>query len=164
MLGAISTPLDALLYDEVDKLPAENMEWSRGRVAHSELRLAIYFSAGYSPGAGIDLRYQAGSQHRWLVDCANRSCSRKKSEAICLEDEFPDCMAQIRGEWRRVCPDCKREQLLVPVVSARNRGDERQFDLGTLDGSQAAKVSHREVQLFRPGQAGRRSDATNHRR
>jgi hypothetical protein len=103
MIGAISTPLDVLLYDEVDLLPAENMEWSRGRVAHSDLRVSVYFSAGYSPGAGIDLRYQEGTQHKWRVNCLNRRC---KERDICLEEVFPDCLAVIGGSWVRVCPSC----------------------------------------------------------
>jgi hypothetical protein len=109
MIGAISTPLDVLLYDEVDMLPAENMEWSQGRVAHSDLRAAVYFSAGYAPGAGIDLRYQEGTQHKRLFDCANRSCKRK---GICLEEEFPECVAPnpapVGDLFIRVCPSCKR--------------------------------------------------------
>ena len=108
MIGAISTPLDALLNDEVDLLPAENKEWSQGRIAHSDLRLTVNFSAGYSPGAGIDLCYQDGTQHKWRVDCSNRSCRRKE---ICLEESFPDCIrenpAPIGDYYMRCCPDCK---------------------------------------------------------
>lgn len=108
MIGAISTPLDVLAYDEVDLLPAENREWSQGRVAHSDLRVSFWFSAGYSPGAGIDLKYQQGSQHKWLVDCKNRACMRK---GICLEETFPECVrlnpAPIGDRYVRCCPDCK---------------------------------------------------------
>lgn len=114
MIGAIATPLDVLTYDEVDLLPAENREWSQGRVAHSDLRSSIWFSAGYSPGAGIDLKYQEGSQHKWLVDCTNRSCRRK---AICLEETFPDCLVPIGTKWHRACPDC--EQPLDIVKNGR---------------------------------------------
>jgi hypothetical protein len=103
MLGAITKPLDALLNDEVDLLPAENLEWQHGRVAHSDLRLRLFFSAGYSPGAGIDLRFQEGTQHKWRVDCANRKC---RAKAICLEEAFPECMVESGGRWRRACPKC----------------------------------------------------------
>jgi hypothetical protein len=106
MLSAISIPLDVLINDEVDMLPAENLEWSQGRVAHSDLRVTLNVSAGYAPGAGIDQRYQEGTQHKYLIDCPTRTCKRR---AICLEENFPECMAMIRGKWQRVCPDCKTE-------------------------------------------------------
>ncbi|MGA7616320.1 MAG: phage terminase large subunit family protein [Thermoanaerobaculia bacterium] len=104
MLGAVSIPLDVLAYDEVDLLPEENLEWSRGRVARSPLRLAIYFSAGYTPGAGIDSKWQEGSQRRILFRCAH--C---RLRGICLEETFPECMAKLGGHWTRVCPRCRRE-------------------------------------------------------
>jgi len=111
-LGAISKPLDALLNDEVDELPVENLEWAQGRLTHSDLRLRINFSAGYTPGGGIDQLWQNGSQHRFLVDCQAKKCRRK---GICLEETFaeatqksaiPQCVAEIRGHWRIVCPSC----------------------------------------------------------
>jgi hypothetical protein len=106
MIGAISTPLDVLLNDEVDLLPAENLEWAQGRIAHSDLRASIYFSAGYAPGAGIDMRFQEGTQHKWLVDCSQRKCLK----AMCLEEIFPDCIgrnpAPHGDEYTRICPKC----------------------------------------------------------
>lgn len=104
ILGAISIPMDAVFYDEVDMLPTENQEWSEGRVAASDLRVKVFVSAGYTPGGGIDSRYQEGTQHKRLFDCENRSCRAKK---ICLEETFPDCMAKIGTSWKRVCPECK---------------------------------------------------------
>jgi Phage terminase large subunit (GpA) len=128
MTGAISTPLDALLYDEVDLIPAENMEWSTGRVAHSDLRLSVYFSAGYAPGAGIDLRYQEGSQHKWRVDCHSRGCKRA---GICLEENFPECLAEIKGHFVRVCPDCQHPLDVVKngrwVATFPQRAKKRRF-------------------------------------
>jgi hypothetical protein len=135
MMGAISTPLDAMLYDEVDMLPAENMEWSQGRVAHSDLRLQIFFSAGYTPGAGIEKKYREGSQHRWLIDCKKRGC---KKTGICLEDEFPKCMAQIGSSWTRVCPDCKepldivKNGRFVPLFPAKAAAHRYSFRISAL--------------------------------
>jgi hypothetical protein len=108
MMGAISTPLDVLINDEVDKLPAENKEWSEGRIAHSDLRTEINLSAGYTPGAGIDLLFQNGTQHKWRVDCSQRGCLKE----ICLEETFPDCIGENPSphgdRFVRVCPKCKR--------------------------------------------------------
>lgn len=113
MLGVISTPLDILLNDEVDKLPAENKEWAVGRIAHSKVRATIDFSAGYTPGAGIDLLYQEGTQHKWLVDCSTRRCLK----AICLEEAFPECIgpnpAPLGDRFYRVCPKCKSQLDIV---------------------------------------------------
>lgn len=103
ILDAISIPLDAVFYDEVDYLPTENQEWSEGRVAASDLRIAVYVSAGYIPGGGIDRRYHEGTQHRFLVSCRARGCM---TPDICLEETFPECVARVRGTWRRVCPEC----------------------------------------------------------
>lgn len=128
MLGAISTPLDALVYDEVDLLPAENLEWSQGRVAHSDLRFSLFVSAGYSPGAGIDRRFSDGTQHKYLVDCTARGC---RTKAICLEEVFPDCIARVKGEWKRVCPNCKQELDLKKngrwVASVPSRARDKKF-------------------------------------
>jgi hypothetical protein len=105
MSGAINTPLDVRLYDEVDMLPVENKELSEGRTAHSKLNLEIALSAPYAPGAGIDLLYSEGTKNRWLVDCGK--CKRKK---IDLEETFLETEGQIirlvRGAWCLVCPDC----------------------------------------------------------
>lgn len=104
ILNAISIPADVIISDEVDMLSEENREWADGRVAHSDLRLRINVSAGYTPGAGIDLLFQAGTQHKLYFDCLNtRRCGRKK---INLEETFPACMAEVSGKWERVCPDC----------------------------------------------------------
>lgn|GEM_PF-943661 len=131
MMGAISTPLDVLLNDEVDLLPAENLEWAQGRIAHSDLRASIYFSAGYAPGAGIDLRFQDGSQHKWLVDCSRRSCLKR----ICLEEVFPDCIgpnpARSGDTYVRICPKCKTPLDIVKngrwVASFPQREKQRKF-------------------------------------
>lgn len=112
-LGAISKPLDAIFNDEVDDLPPDNLEWSQGRLTHSDLRLRLNFSAGYIPGGGIDQLWQNGSQHRFLIDCRAKGCRRK---AICVEEIFlegtndmrvPDCVREIRGRWHLVCPSCR---------------------------------------------------------
>ncbi len=111
-LGAISRPLDALLNDEVDELPADNLEWSQGRLTHSDVRLRLNFSAGYIPGGGIDQLWQHGSQHRFLYACKNRKC---RTRDICLEEVFlgatnsgqiPRCVRRLQGRWRLACPEC----------------------------------------------------------
>jgi Phage terminase large subunit (GpA) len=102
--NATSIPMDALIYDEVDLLDEENATWSEDRVAHSSLRLKLYLSVGMFPGAGIDARYQTGTQHRYAISCEH--CGKRDQV---LEDSFPDCMRVIDGAARRVCTRCHRE-------------------------------------------------------
>jgi len=101
--NATSIPMDALIYDEVDLLDEENATWSEDRVAHSALRLKMYLSVGMYPGAGIDARYQTGTQHRYAVSCER--CGKRDQ---ILEDSFPECMRVIDGSARRVCTKCHR--------------------------------------------------------
>lgn len=105
---AVSIPLDAIFPDEVDLLSKENLEWLDGRVMASRLRFWFYLSAGYTPGAGIDLRWQEGSQHKFLVKCVKCGLADQ-----CLEDLFPATMIEKDGQWIRVCSGCKRALDLV---------------------------------------------------
>lgn len=99
--NAISIPLDANLYDEVDVLPEENMEWSDDRIAASTFRFRFFFSVGMYPGAGIDAKYAEGCEYNWVVKCP--SCGRDDQV---LEDLFPACIQRVQGEWQRVCIKC----------------------------------------------------------
>lgn len=99
--NATSIPMDALIYDEVDLLDEENTVWSEDRVAHSMLRLKMYLSVGMFPGAGVDARYQTGTQHRYAISCPR--CGKRDQV---LEDLFPECMRVIAGVATRVCSKC----------------------------------------------------------
>lgn len=100
VLGAISIPSDGNLYDEVDLIDPENLEWSLDRVAASDLALLRYFSVGMFPGIGIDERYQDGDQRKWHVRC--QSC---RHEQI-VEDEFPGNMVTRDGKVCLACIKC----------------------------------------------------------
>lgn len=101
--NAISIPLDVGLYDEVDVLPTENMEWSRDRFAHSELRFRLFYSVGMSPGLGIDALYQDSCMHKWRIRCPH--CRR---DDVVLEELFEsvEVVRRVGGAWRYVCPGC----------------------------------------------------------
>ncbi|MDI3480802.1 MAG: hypothetical protein PWQ97_457 [Tepidanaerobacteraceae bacterium] len=102
VLGAISIPSDCNLYDEVDLIDQENLEWSLDRIAASDLALMRYFSVGMFPGIGIDERFQDGDKRLWHVKCA--IC---KHEQV-VEDEFPDDMVVKDGKVMLVCIKCGR--------------------------------------------------------
>jgi hypothetical protein len=98
--NAVSIPLDASLYDEVDILPADNLTWSEDRIAASQLRLRLFFSVGMRPGAGIDARFEGGTGSLWVVKCPG--CGREHV----LEERFPSCLAEGPDGARLVCPAC----------------------------------------------------------
>lgn len=99
--NAISIPLDCNLYDEVDILPEENMEWSYDRIAASDIRFRYNFSVGMMPGLGIDAKYQDGCQYVWNVKCP--ACGKDNQV---LEDLFPACIRKVNDRWERVCIRC----------------------------------------------------------
>lgn len=101
---AASRPMDFQISDEVDLTSEAVRRWKGGRMRHSKLRAEFDFSAPYRQDSGIDARYQAGSQCRWLVKCVE--CGKNE---ICLEESFPECMREFNGKWVRVCPDCKKK-------------------------------------------------------
>ena len=100
---AISIPLDALVFDEVDVLNQDNMAWANDRIAASGYGRKFYFSVGMNPGRGMDAGYGASSQRVWVVRCPG--CGRDDQV---LEELFPACVRRVAGEWRRVCAGCGR--------------------------------------------------------
>ena len=102
VLGAISIPSDCNLYDEVDLIDQENLEWSLDRVAASDLALLRYFSVGMFPGIGIDERYQDGDRRLWHAKCT--ACGLEQV----VEDEFPANFVKVDGQVKLVCVKCGR--------------------------------------------------------
>lgn len=98
--GAISIPSDCNLYDEVDVLNPENMEWAQDRISASELGWQRYFSVGMIPGEGIDERYQASDKRKWVVTC--QACNKEQT----IEDEFQENMVKKDGQVYLVCVKC----------------------------------------------------------
>jgi hypothetical protein len=102
VLGAISIPSDCNLYDEVDLIDQENLDWSMDRIAASDLALLRFFSVGMFPGIGIDERYQDGDRRRWHVRCGG--CRHDQV----MEDEFPENFVRRDGQVMLVCVRCGR--------------------------------------------------------
>ncbi len=101
LTDAISIPLDALAFDEVDVLNQENMAWADDRIAASDFRRKLYFSVGMNPGLGMDAGYQATSQRVWVVRCP--ACG--KDDQV-LEELFPECVRRVSDTWERICAGC----------------------------------------------------------
>jgi hypothetical protein len=104
--GATSRPMDFQLSDEVDLTSEKIRKWKRGRMSASKLRVELDFSAPYRQDSGIDARYKAGSQHKWLVKCV--ACGK---DEVCLEEimDLTECFRNFSGTWVRVCPKCHRK-------------------------------------------------------
>ncbi|UCH11171.1 MAG: phage terminase large subunit family protein [Fidelibacterota bacterium] len=100
---AISIPLDALAFDEVDVLNQENMAWADDRIAASRFGQRLYFSVGMHPGLGIDAGYERTTQQVWVVRCP--AC--RKDDQV-LEELFPACVKRVDGKWQRICVGCGR--------------------------------------------------------
>ena len=94
--NAISIPLDVLIRDEVDDLPADNLKWSNDRIDASPLALTLNLAVGRTPGAGIHAMFEAGDRRRWHVRC--QAC---RAESV-LEEHWPKVFS---GD-ALACPAC----------------------------------------------------------
>ncbi|MGZ5445280.1 MAG: phage terminase large subunit family protein [Thermoanaerobaculia bacterium] len=104
--GATYRPMDWQLSDEVDLTSEKIRKWKSGRMAASKMRAELDFSAPYAEDSGIDARYKAGSQSKWLVKCV--ACGK---DEIVLEEilDLTECFRNFSGTWVRVCPQCHRK-------------------------------------------------------
>ena len=94
LTDAISIPLDALVFDEVDILNRDNLLWADDRLAASSYGSKVYFSVGMNPGTGIDEGYQQSDQRVWVCRCG--ACGQDDQV---LEELFPDCVQPVGAGW-----------------------------------------------------------------
>lgn len=106
--GLRSDPVDAVFFDEFDLFPDGVQGAARGRMAHSDLKIEHYLSNPTLPDHGIDVLFQLTDQRYWLLKCP------KCGALTCLEDHFPECLVELRGEVVRLCMSC-RDAALDPA-------------------------------------------------
>jgi hypothetical protein len=106
--GLRSDPVDAVFYDEFDLFPDGVQGAARGRMAHSDLKIEHYLSNPTLPDQGIDLVFQQSDQRHWMLKCP------KCNDWTCLEDNFPDCLVEWKGDVVRLCMHC-RDAALDPA-------------------------------------------------
>ncbi|MFC1481229.1 phage terminase large subunit family protein [Candidatus Neomarinimicrobiota bacterium] len=112
LTDAISLPLDALIFDEVDILNRDNLVWANDRLAASAYGSKVYFSVGMNPGTGIDEGYQQSDQRIWLCRCPGCGLDDQV-----LEELFPDNVHLHHGSWQLVCVRCGKP--LDPQAAGR---------------------------------------------
>jgi len=106
----ISIDLDGIILDEVDELDQNLAVYLDDRIMHSSYARRIALSRPSVPGMGIDAEFEASDQKHWLLRC-NRCRTW-----TCLEESFPACLIEVRGEWRLVCARCHAR---LPYLSDR---------------------------------------------
>jgi len=92
--------LDMIVMDEVAELDEEKAEFAQDRLLHSDLKLERWLSQPDIPHMDIDDLFQRSDQKYWKIRC------RRCRTWTALELAFPDCLVQVKGEWRMACPRC----------------------------------------------------------
>jgi hypothetical protein len=95
-----SEDLDAIYMDEVAELDDAIAEFAQDRLLHSDLKLQRWLSQPDVPGMDIDDWFHRSDQKYWTFRC--RRCRAWSA----LELSFPECLIEVKGEWKIVCPRC----------------------------------------------------------
>jgi uncharacterized protein YbaR (Trm112 family) len=146
----ISFDYDLAVLDELDELKAGIASQIGERLLHSKIAHQIAISRPALPGLGINGRYEAGDQRRWMLRCAK--CRRWSN----LEDSWPECLVRVDrvsrpdDAWRIVCPHCKSR---LPYLERREPGTAEY--VATHPGRQIA--SWRISQLYGPAMTADRA-------
>lgn len=100
IVQALSLPADLLIFDEASSIPTANLDLSRQRLAHSELRHELWLGIPGMPGLGIDAEFQKTDMREYLIPCCR--CHRLND----LVKAFPGCLVEREGKVLRVCGGC----------------------------------------------------------
>jgi hypothetical protein len=110
-LGLKSVPADFLVTDELDEAPPRQIDKAFQRMGHSEFKHFLGLSNPTLPDYGIDKLWQQTDQRFWMLKCP------KCGEFTCLEDTFPACLEEHKGDVLRICQSC-RDAVLDPSIGA----------------------------------------------
>lgn len=100
MADVKTVPLDAIYMDEVAELDKEKSAFAQDRLLHSEMKRQRWLSQPDVPEMDIDGMFQGSDQKYWMLKC------RRCRAWTALELVFPECLVQVKGEWRIACPRC----------------------------------------------------------
>ena len=100
--GVKSIPLDINIRDERDEMDDSRVDAIDHRLDGSDIAMTLDFSTPTLPGHGVDLAYQSSDQSSWLWVCP------KCTADVCLEDDYPNCIAEPRNaDPFYLCSGCR---------------------------------------------------------
>ncbi len=147
--GVVSTeakPLDALIFDEVQKMLPKDIQKTQERVASSMLRLIARLSTANFEDGDINYFYKRSDQREFHTRCA---CPEGVSLTACFDpDEGPLCIDRGSGANKNVptepfyfCPTCK-------TILGPGGGPDRE------DGLDGMRVQEGDFLAHNPGALG----------
>ncbi len=97
-----SIPLDWLAFDERDEMMPSRVEDAEFRLSGSQCPEQSQLSTPTLKNYGVDLEFQESNQCHWYWVCP------KCNGEVCLEKEYPDCIALPGGEPAfYICSKCR---------------------------------------------------------
>lgn len=97
-----SIPIDRLYFDERDEMDDSRVDAAEHRLDGSLCPEETILSTPTLPGYGVDLAYQSSDQRSWLWKC------ERCNEWTCLEDTYPDCIAEpLNDDPYYLCMRCR---------------------------------------------------------
>ena len=97
-----STPLDLLVFDEVQGMTSSQIEKTKERMSASLLRASGMVSTARWPEADIHEHFLRTNQQYWHSDC-------RCPDGVVLSEEWPNCIGQSDGRIFYLCPRCETE-------------------------------------------------------
>ncbi|MDX2086231.1 MAG: phage terminase large subunit family protein, partial [Kofleriaceae bacterium] len=99
-----SIPVDRVYFDERDEMDDARVDEAEHRLDGSLCPELTSFSTPTLPDYGVDYEYKQSDQRSWLWKC--EACNAW----TCLEDTYPDCIAEPRNaDPYYLCSGCRNE-------------------------------------------------------
>jgi hypothetical protein len=102
-IGMKSSPMDFVVFDELDEAPQNSVDMILERMAHSDVGELLFLSNPTLPDYGIDKLFQTTDQQFFLLKCTH--CNAYTD----MVETFPDCLQIVRGVTIRACCKCGKE-------------------------------------------------------
>jgi phage terminase large subunit GpA-like protein len=139
--GLKSVPVDTLILDEYDEMPAGTLALAQHRLDSSTAPLVRVLSTPTYPGAGIDPEYRGGDQRQYCLLCPECDTWQPLEWDKNVERE------RATGRPHRVCVRC-RESLEATVALAWEQEGVGEWRATAPEGRYP---SYHLSQLYRPG-------------
>lgn len=100
-----SAPGDYIIFDELDEASEDRMAMALKRLSHSQFKEIAMLSNPTLPDYGINKQFLRSDQRYWMLKCP------KCNQYTCMEDTFPECIAEWNGKVVRLCQSCRDAEL-----------------------------------------------------